>query len=184
MSIRDTTTKEIVYKCFQDLLNEKPLNKISVQDILNKSDICRSTFYRHFNDKYDLMNWFYQYHVEQLYNNGKLFSDVQLETMKFYYQNKRYFQKIFDFRGQNSFRHFIYKEGVTLISGFIKRRVPMDTLSPDLVFSIKMYNYGAFEMVHEWLMGIIDMTPEEFNKQRINNMPQMLKDILLKSDSL
>lgn len=184
LCIREVATKEVIYRSFHELLHEQCVKDITVQDILDKGNICRSTFYRHFHDKYDLMNWFYQFNVRQIYINGKSFSEIQLETIKFYYQNMRYFQKILTYQGQNSFRQFIYQEGVILISDFIKGRASINTLSPDLDFAIKMFNYGAFEMTSEWLISANKMTPEELNEQRINNMPQILKDILVKNDIL
>jgi AcrR family transcriptional regulator len=183
-SIRKVATMETFYRCFNELLNEQSIYDITVQDILDKSNICRSTFYRYFDDKYDLMNGFYTFHVEQFYVNGESLSEIQLETMNFYSQNKKYFKKILTYNGQNSFRQFIYQEGVRLISDFIKRRVPMDILSLDLEFAIRMYNYGAFEITSDWLMEKIEMSPEEINEHRINNMPQIIKDILIKSDAL
>ena len=42
---------------FKDLLKEKPFNKITVNDIANKCDINRQTFYYHFQDIRDLIEW-------------------------------------------------------------------------------------------------------------------------------
>ena len=42
---------------FKDLLKEKPFNKITVNDIANKCDINRQTFYYHFQDISDLIEW-------------------------------------------------------------------------------------------------------------------------------
>lgn len=178
MSIRQDTSKILIYNAFCKMLYEKPLNKISIQDILDKSKVCRSTFYRHFTEKFDLMNWFYQYHVEQLFNNGKSIAEIQLNICKFYYENKNYFLRILKYNNQNSFRNFVYNKGAEFISNFIKRKLNTKELSEELEFAIKMFNYGAFEMIPEWLNGEIKMTPEEFNRQRCNNMPQILKDVL------
>ena len=46
-------------KLFKDLLKEKPFNKITVNDIANKCDINRQTFYYHFKDIYDLLEWIF-----------------------------------------------------------------------------------------------------------------------------
>ena len=41
---------------FSDLLQTKSFEQITVQDLCAKANVRRSTFYRHFNDKYDLLN--------------------------------------------------------------------------------------------------------------------------------
>ena len=37
-----------------------PLEKISVNDIVDHANVGRNTFYYHFEDKYDLVNWYFQ----------------------------------------------------------------------------------------------------------------------------
>ncbi len=39
------------------LIQKKPLNKITISDITNDCDISRMTFYYHFKDIYDLVEW-------------------------------------------------------------------------------------------------------------------------------
>ena len=43
-------TKQAIETAFLQLLNEKPLNKISVRDIVEKCGINRNSFYYHFQD--------------------------------------------------------------------------------------------------------------------------------------
>ena len=47
-----------------------------------------------------------------------------------------------------------------------------------------MYNYGAFNMAIEWLSKNSKMTPEEFNRLRCLNMPEILKKILIDPEEL
>lgn len=51
------TTKRAIAYTFKDLLKEKPFNKITVNDIAGKCDINRQTFYYHFQDIRDLVEW-------------------------------------------------------------------------------------------------------------------------------
>ena len=43
-----------------DLLDEKTFEKITVTDICETAGISRPTFYRHFDSKYDAVNWFWK----------------------------------------------------------------------------------------------------------------------------
>ena len=51
------TTKKAIAYTFKDLLKEKPFNKITINDIAKKCDINRQTFYYHFKDIRDLVEW-------------------------------------------------------------------------------------------------------------------------------
>ena len=52
-------TKLKIANTFEELLCEKPFNKITVQDIADRCGISRQTFYNHFLDKFDLSIWIY-----------------------------------------------------------------------------------------------------------------------------
>ena len=52
-------TKRALSSAFKELLESKPFSKISVGDICEKCEMNRKSFYYHFKDKYDLVNWIY-----------------------------------------------------------------------------------------------------------------------------
>ncbi|EKQ58003.1 TetR family transcriptional regulator, partial [Clostridium sp. Maddingley MBC34-26] len=52
--LRVIKTKKYIEVSFIDLLSQKDFNKITVQDILDRALINRSTFYKHYTDKYQL----------------------------------------------------------------------------------------------------------------------------------
>lgn len=51
---RTRYTRDIIKNTFIELLEKKPINKISVASICEKADINRGTFYIHYRDVYDL----------------------------------------------------------------------------------------------------------------------------------
>ncbi|MCQ2211949.1 MAG: TetR family transcriptional regulator, partial [Paludibacteraceae bacterium] len=51
------TTKLVIAYAFKELLAEKPYNKITINDIAQKCDINRQTFYYHFHDIIELIEW-------------------------------------------------------------------------------------------------------------------------------
>lgn len=50
-------TKEIIFATFMEILNEKPYAKITVKDIVERCGVNRNTFYYHFRDIPDLLEF-------------------------------------------------------------------------------------------------------------------------------
>ena len=51
-------TRNLILQAFGSLLAEKGFESISVQDVTDKAEINRATFYKHFVDKYALLDYF------------------------------------------------------------------------------------------------------------------------------
>lgn len=49
-------TRSLILRSFEDLLAEKGFESISVQDVTDKAEVNRATFYAHFPDKYALLD--------------------------------------------------------------------------------------------------------------------------------
>ena len=62
---RSNQTKRLLAQSLMDLMKTTPLEKISVNDIVDHAGVGRNTFYYHFEDKYDLVNWYFQSGVTQ-----------------------------------------------------------------------------------------------------------------------
>lgn len=93
MSLSQERTKKIIIIAFQDLLYSNMFDSITINDICKKAMIHRSSFYRYFKDKYDLLNEFTDYlsvlfldYLEVHYN--KPFSDCFVD---FIYPRRRLF---------------------------------------------------------------------------------------------
>ena len=53
---RSQRTRRLLHQAIMSLMQEKRYDTITVQDIIDRADVGRSTFYAHFQDKEDLLN--------------------------------------------------------------------------------------------------------------------------------
>ncbi|WP_336775706.1 TetR/AcrR family transcriptional regulator [Paenibacillus sp. MMO-58] len=56
-NIRTTHTKQSLINAFMQLVNEKDFEKITVADLTDRALVNRATFYAHFNDKHELLDY-------------------------------------------------------------------------------------------------------------------------------
>ncbi|MFE4709286.1 MULTISPECIES: TetR/AcrR family transcriptional regulator [unclassified Paenibacillus] len=56
-NIRTTQTKQSLISAFVNLVNEKDFEKITIADLTKGAHVNRATFYAHFNDKYELLDY-------------------------------------------------------------------------------------------------------------------------------
>ena len=73
-------TKKIIKDTFWELLEEKPYNKITVQDIVDRCHVNRNTFYYHFQDIRDLVEWICTFEVDSYANSYK---SLEKENQKY-----------------------------------------------------------------------------------------------------
>ena len=83
--LRVRKTKANLYKGLIELMEEKEFEDIKVIDICKKSLINRSTFYDHFNDKFELLNSFMNDLKIELLNHLKNSKDLEFSTIKEYF---------------------------------------------------------------------------------------------------
>ena len=90
-----------------------PLKKITINDIADFCDINRSTFYYHFIDKQDAIN--YVYHLEvteplrQRIATGN-HDDLSLYSLQLMYKSRDFYCQAFRIEGQNDIRSYILGE--------------------------------------------------------------------------
>ncbi len=58
-------TRSLILQAFESLLAEKGFESISVQDVTDKAEVNRATFYAHFHDKYELLD----YSISQMFRH-------------------------------------------------------------------------------------------------------------------
>lgn len=102
-------TKRALAVALKELMNEMSFSKISISDICMKCDMNRKSFYYHFKDKYDLVNWIFDTEYLAI-TSKKVYRyrvDSLLDMSNYFYENQRFYRNALEVRGQNSFvEHF------------------------------------------------------------------------------
>ena len=70
-------TKNMISDAFIDLTKEKYIDKITVKDIVEKCNITRQTFYYHFQDIMDVIEWSMQQRMEEILSKSLKVTSMQ-----------------------------------------------------------------------------------------------------------
>ena len=94
-SRRVQMTKKLLRESVIELMEQKPLNKISIKDICDNADVNRTTFYKYYGDQFELVKEAEDEVLEKLGEFlGNLKSDTlvisMLETFLYYIKENGY----------------------------------------------------------------------------------------------
>lgn len=67
--------KQQIACTFKEMLQTKPMSKISVSDLIRQCDINRKTFYYHFEDIFSLLQWTLQQETIEIIRHYDIFTD-------------------------------------------------------------------------------------------------------------
>ena len=88
--LRVVKTKKVLYETLIDLMKTKTFEEIKVSDICSKALINRSTFYAHYEDKYELLVEFINSLKEEFTNELNKNKNI-LNTREYYLEMIRLF---------------------------------------------------------------------------------------------
>ena len=171
------STKNILADSFEALLQIKSFYEITVTDIVNHCGAARSTFYKYFSDKYDIMIWKYENALNEIHIEQTGIRDWREGTRLgvLYLANHRdYFLKITDYKGQNSIHDFLYEYSYQFIYKILCRDRNIPELPSLENEALKIYLMRCSIYLMNWLKTM-HIAPEEVADLLCNCMPDLLK---------
>ncbi|MGV8056920.1 MAG: TetR/AcrR family transcriptional regulator C-terminal domain-containing protein [Smithellaceae bacterium] len=161
----------------KELVNYKPLDKITVRDIVKNCGAGRQTFYNHFNNKLDLINWIYEKNTSDIRSK---FMEVEgwekNIAMLFVHlkNNQRFYYNAFNNEERDAFLKFLYKNTADAYVRYIRNHFSTDRLTNQLLFAIEFYSYGCINTVWKWTDKKMVEYPDIMAKKLISSMPPEL----------
>lgn len=146
-------TKRKIALSFERVLSFRPFETLTVADITQDCGISRQTFYNHFLDKYDLVNWIYQQLLAA--TTRRIGIDLTWEQavrakLTVMQENQELYSKLFKIKGADS---LINTEAEIVFDYYQSNllRLVGKRLNELESYSLKVYCHGATYMTAEWL---------------------------------
>ena len=156
-------TKNALAASMKKLMRQRPFEKISVSDICADCGINRKSFYYHFRDKYDLVNWIFYVGFLDGIDVGSYASgwDCLSDVLHYFYSERVFYRAALKIEGQNSFKDYLV-ETITPIMRFFLRDILPHT--KDDSFYLAFLSDALLSSLVRWLSGgyEIEMDADEF----------------------
>lgn len=157
-------TKKALSEGLKELMKHKSFSKISIADITQQCGLNRQTFYYHFQDKYELLNWIYYNEaivpltVDLTFDTwGRKLLEM-LRTMK---RESYFYENALKSPGGNEFESYLLSFSRELAGSIFKK---LDTehriTEEDIEFYAKFFSFGIVGMIVLWAKTGMNETPE------------------------
>ncbi|WP_461205854.1 TetR/AcrR family transcriptional regulator C-terminal domain-containing protein [Clostridium sp. DL1XJH146] len=178
--MKSNDTKLHIVNTLINQMTTKNLNDIFVKDIAVASNITRQTFYRHFKDKYDVINWFYDEKVETLFtdtNTLKGIHDNLVKKCDFYKEYSHVLKNAYRYKGQNSLAdHEFYRIFNSLSKKIYENtNTPIDNQSVEFKFALEFFCHGVVQTTIDWLNNGALIPSEKTADMLLDLMPKEVK---------
>lgn len=174
--MRKTNTKEKITSSFEILLKTNEFDSITLNDIINTAGVSKASFYRHFKDKYELLEYKWKDELYNLVSYNSFPSSISSNYIIFVtylFENKNFFMKVLKTEGQNSFEATFPLACKKVFEGMYYKK---HKTVPDEIISItELYCMGLAAYYRQWALRNFKESPEYIAKTAYEAIPEILK---------
>lgn len=172
------TAKREICAALKTLMAQKPLNKITVAEIMQSCGMARQHFYYHFEDIYDAVRWMFDQEAVALLREHEgvmLWQEGLLQLFQYLQENRAVCLCALHSLSREHLKRFFQTDIHAIIQSTIQRIVIESNCqaSDREVDLLTRFYVGALaSLIEEWLLGDIQEPPGEL----IRFADQLLKD--------
>lgn len=167
--LRVIKTRNVLYKALIDLMKEKLFEEIKVSDICNKALVNRSTFYAHYQDKYELLqdflNFLQKEFVKELEKNNEKLSikEYYIKLISLFLDHIEDKKDIYNSIMINNRNSIMMDILLSVVNTDILKRLELDETKTNIPKEViaKFYLGGVINIGIEWISGTGKYTKED-----------------------
>lgn len=156
-------TKHALEASLKRLLLQKPLNKITINDITEDCGVNRMTFYYHFKDIYDLVEWSCVEDARRALAGKKTYDTWQegfLQIFQAVQDNRPFIMNVYHSVNREQVETYLYEVTYHLLIGVVEEKaVGMSVLQEDKEFIAHLYKYAFVGIMLDWIRGDMKADP-------------------------
>lgn len=158
------TTKRALEASLKNLMLQKPLDKITINDIAEDCGISRMTFYYHFKDIYDLVEWSCVEDASKALEGKKTYDTWQqgfLQILEAVIANKPFILNVYHSVSREQVEIYLYKLTYDLLIGVVEEKsVGMSVREEDKRFIADFYKFAFVGLILDWVRNGMKDDPQ------------------------
>jgi len=155
------TTKRALEASLKHLLKQKTLDKITINDIAEDCGINRMTFYYHFKDIYDLIEWSCVEDASKALEGKKTYDTWQqgfLQIFQAVLENKPFILNVYRSVSREQVETYLYKLTYDLTIGVVEEKAI--GMEDDKKFIADFYKYAFVGLMLAWIKNDMKEDPQ------------------------
>ena len=154
-------TKSALARAMKKLMRKKDFQRISVTDICESCGMNRKSFYYHFKDKYDLMNWIFYTEFISKVTSEPVESGWELlvSVMDLFYNDQDFYKSALRTEGQNSFWEYVHDSMLPIVTFTIEDSFEDDKEAETMM---EVFCDTCLSAAMQWLEHGCTVPPREF----------------------
>ena len=149
------STKYALEDALKKLLLQKPIDKITINDLTEECGISRMTFYYHFKDIYDLVEWVCIEDVKRALKDKKTYDTWQEgmgQIFEAVLENRPFIMNVYHSISKDKIESYLYKLTYQLIADVVGEKCAgMELAEEDKRFIAEFYKYGFVGTMLDWI---------------------------------
>lgn len=159
------TTKRALEESLKKMLLKKPLDKITISDITEDCGINRMTFYYHFKDIYDLVEWSCVEDASKALDGKKTYDTWQqgfLQIFQSVMDNKPFILNAYYSISREQVEIYLYKLTYNLLIGVVEEQATgMQVRDTDKKFIADFYKFAFVGLMLDWIRNGMREDPQQ-----------------------
>lgn len=158
-------TKRALEESLKRMLLKKPVNKITISDITEDCGINRMTFYYHFKDIYDLLEWSCLEDAAKALAGKKTYDTWQegfLQIFQAVLDNKPFIQNVYQSVSREQVETYLYALTHNLVIGVVEEKaLGMEVRDEDKEFIADFYKFAFVGLMLDWIKNGMKKDPQQ-----------------------
>ena len=157
-------TKQAIIDCTINLAEQKPLKKITVNDIVKSCGITRNTFYYYFHDIYDVLDQCLAEEIKKLEEcKPEDYDKVLFDLIEFVCMYKKVWRNLYKSIGQEELQRYVTKRVHSIFLAYINTQLNGKSISgEDMRIICDFFEEALFGVMARWVRGDSTIgSPEE-----------------------